>query len=132
MFEPCDVVERLGHFNGIIPSLARILTKQHGVRGGKFLLKTPGNAISETLKFKMCLDASALKDLCLWCVFQSHLLFIISLLLKNFLTDLLFRYCSFKCYRAACTLTWVYRNFSTAYLSGSLRRIERLNSKKKI
>ena len=52
MFEPYNVVERLGHFNGIIPSLAGILTKQHGVRGGKFLLKTPGNAISKTLNLK--------------------------------------------------------------------------------
>ena len=130
MFEPFDVVERQGNFNGIIPSLACILTKQHGVRGEKILLKIPGNAISETLKFKMSLDASALKDLCLWCVFQSHPLLIISLLLKIFLTALLFLYCSFKCYRVACTLTWVYRNFSTANLSGSLRRIEHLNSKK--
>ena len=129
MFEPCDVVERLGNFNGIILSLACILTKQHGVRGGKFLLKSPGNAISEALNFKMSLDASALKNLCLWYEFQSHLLFIISLLLKTFLTALLFRSCSFKCYRAACTLTWVYCNFSTAYLSGSLRQIEHLNSK---
>ena len=80
MLEPCD----------IILSLACILTKQYGVRGGKFLLKTPGNAISETLNFKMSLDASVLKNLYLWCKFQSHLLFIISLLLKNFLTALLF------------------------------------------
>ena len=101
-----------------------ILTKQHGLRGGKFLLKSPGNAISETLNFKMSLDASALKNLCLWCEFESHLLFIISLLLKTFLTALLFRSCSFKCYRAGCTLTWVYRNFSTANLSGSVRQIE--------
>ena len=129
MFEPCDVVERLGHFNGIILSLACILTIQHGVRGGKFLLKSPGNAISETLNFKMSLGASAVKNLCLWCEFQSHLRFIISLLLKTFLTALLFRSCSFKCYRAACTLTWVYRNFSTANLSGSVRQIEHLNSK---
>ena len=54
----------------------------------KYLLKTPGNGISETLNFKMSLDASALKNLCLWCEFQSQLLFIISLLLKNFLTAL--------------------------------------------
>ena len=126
MFEPCDVVERLGHFNGIILSLACILTKQLGVRGGKFLLKSPGNAISETL---MSLDASDLKNLCHWCEFQSHLLYIISLLLKTFLIALLFRSCSFKCYRAACTLTWVYRNFSTANPSGSVRQIEHLNSK---
>ena len=129
MFEPCDVVERLGHFNSIILILACILTKQRSVRGGKFLVKTPGNAISETLNFKISLDASALKNLCLWGEFQSHLLFIISLLLKTFLTALLFRSCSFKCYRAACTLTWVYRNFSTANLSGSVRQIEHLNSK---
>ena len=37
----------------------------------------------------MSLDASVLKNLCLWCEFQSRLLFIISLLLKNFLTALL-------------------------------------------
>ena len=56
--------------------------------GGKFPLKTPGNAISETLYFKISLDASALKNLCLWCEFQSRLLFLISLLLKNLLTPL--------------------------------------------
>ena len=36
----CDVVERLGHFDGILSSLACILTKQHGFRSGKYLLKT--------------------------------------------------------------------------------------------
>ena len=61
---------RLGHFDslfdGIVPSLARILTKQHGIRGGgEYLLKTPENAISETLNFKMSLSATALKNLCL-------------------------------------------------------------------
>ena len=39
-------------------------------------------------RLKMSLDASALKNLCLWCKFQSHLLFIISLLLENVLTAL--------------------------------------------
>ena len=78
-FEPCDVVERLGHFDGIVPSLACILTKQHGVHAGKYLLKTPGNARDSN--FKISLEASALKDLCLWCEFQCRLLFIISLLL---------------------------------------------------
>ena len=87
-FEPCDVVERLGHFDGIASSLACIPTKQHGVRGGKYLLNTPGDAISEILNFTMSLDASALKNVRLWCEFQSRLLFIISLLLKNFLTAL--------------------------------------------
>ena len=48
--------------------------------GGKYLLKT--------LNFKISLDASAFKNLCLWCKFQSRLLFIIDLLLKNFLTAL--------------------------------------------
>ena len=60
----------LGHFDSlfgaIVPSLARILTKQHGIRGGgEYLLKTLENAISETLNFKMSLDATALKNLCL-------------------------------------------------------------------
>ena len=85
-FEPCDVVECLGHFDGIVPSLECILTKEHGVHGGKYLLKAPGNAISETLNFKVSLDSSALKDLCLWCEFRQ--LFIIILPLKNFLTAL--------------------------------------------
>ena len=87
-FEPCDVVERLGHFDGIASSLACIPTKQHGVRGGKYLLNTPGDAISEILNFTMSLDASTLKNVRLWCEFQGRLLFIISLLLKNFLTAL--------------------------------------------
>ena len=87
-FEPCDVLEHLGHFDGIVPSLACIVPKQHGVLGRKYLLKTSGNTISETLIFKMSLDASALENLFLWCRFQSHLVFIISLLLKNFLTAL--------------------------------------------
>ena len=55
----------LGHFDldGIVPSLACILTKKHGVRGGKYRLKIPGNGISETLlNFKMSLDASALNS----------------------------------------------------------------------
>ena len=90
MFKPCDVLERLGHLDSLVPStgLACILTKQHGIRGGKYHLKTPENAISKTLIFKMSLDALALNNLCLWCKFQSCLLFIISLLLKNFLTAL--------------------------------------------
>ena len=58
------------HFDGIVPSVVSIVTKQHSIHG------------------KMSLDASALKNLCLWCEFQSHLLFIISLLLENFLTAL--------------------------------------------
>ena len=54
---------RCRRFDGIVPSLACILTKQHGDRGGKYLLKTSGNAISETLISQMSLHASALKKL---------------------------------------------------------------------
>ena len=88
MFQLCDTLECQGHFNGIVPSLACILTEQRGICGQKHLLKTPGNAISETLIFKMSLDASALENLYLWCEFRRCVLFIISLLLKNFLTAL--------------------------------------------
>ena len=73
---------------GIFPSLVCFLTKQHGIRSGKYLLKTPGNVIPETLNFKMSLDASALKNLCPWC--KLCLLFITTLLLKNFLTALVY------------------------------------------
>ena len=59
MFEPCDVVEHLEHFGGIVPSFACILTKQHAVHGGNWLLKTPGNAISKALIFKISLSASS-------------------------------------------------------------------------
>ena len=61
--ELCDVIEHLGHLDSIVLSLACILMKQHDVRSGKYLLETPGNAISKTLIFKMSLDASALKQL---------------------------------------------------------------------
>ena len=86
MFKPRGVLERLGHLDGIVPStgLACILTKQHDIHGGKYLLNTTENAISETLIFQMSLDALALMNLCLWCEFQSCLLFIISLLLETF------------------------------------------------
>ena len=36
-----------------VPSLVCILMKQHGIHSGKYLLKTPRNAISETLNFKI-------------------------------------------------------------------------------
>ena len=79
----------LQHFDGIVPSVASIVTKQHdSIRGRKYLLKTPRNANSEILNFIMSLYALALKNLCLWCEFQSYLLIIISLLLENFLTAL--------------------------------------------
>ena len=58
-FKLCHVVKHVGHFGGIVPSLACILMKQHGVHGEKYLLKTPGNGVSETLNSKMPLDASA-------------------------------------------------------------------------
>ena len=95
-------MEHLGHFNGIIPSLGCILIKQHGVRGGKFLLKTPGNAISESINFRMSLDTSTLKNLSLWCEHQNCLLFITSLLLKNVLTAL--NHTLVKDLRSHCTL----------------------------
>ena len=39
MLKSSNVVERLGHFfDGIAPSLACILMKQRGVRGGKLYL----------------------------------------------------------------------------------------------
>ena len=38
-------------------------TKQHGIHGGKYFLKSPGNVISETLIFKISLNAPALKKL---------------------------------------------------------------------
>ena len=117
MFKPCDVLECLWHLDSFVPSIGRacILMKQHGIRGGKYLLKTPGDAISETLIFKMSLDASALKNLCLWCKFQSCLLFIISLLLKNILTALTrqstvatFSICYFK---SPSTAVYLWRHF---------------------
>ena len=54
-------------------------------------VKIPGNAISETLNFKMSLDALALKNLCLDASSKDAytVLFITSLLLENFLTALL-------------------------------------------
>ena len=56
-FELCDVVECLGHFDSVVPSRACI----HGIHSGKYILKTPGNAISETMSFKISLGASAHK-----------------------------------------------------------------------
>ena len=43
-------MECLRHFDGIVPSVASILTKQYSLHGGKYLVKTPENAISETQK----------------------------------------------------------------------------------
>ena len=74
-------MERRGHFDSIVPSLVYILTKQHGVCGGKRCLKTTFNAIYETLNYEMSLDALALKNLFLSGEFQIHPLFIISPLL---------------------------------------------------
>ena len=79
----------LGYFDGIVPSLVCTLTNQHGVQSGKIPRESPCNWVSETLNSKMSQDVSALKNLCLWCEFQSGLLFIISLQLKNILTALL-------------------------------------------
>ena len=62
MFELCDILECQGLVDGIVPRLACILMKQHGISGWKHLLKTLGNAITETLIFKSSLDALALKN----------------------------------------------------------------------
>ena len=66
----------------------------HGVRGGKYILKTPGNAISETFNFKMSLDALALKSFCLCCEFQSRC--ISARYLKTFLQPWLCNSCWVK------------------------------------
>ena len=68
---------RLGHFDslfdGIVPSLARIQTKQHGIRGGGEYL------------FQNVARRHGPQELVPWCEFQSRLLFIIiCLLLKTF------------------------------------------------
>ena len=59
-------MECLRHFEGIVPSVASILTKQYSIRDGKYLLKTPGNAISETQKthnVPRCLSPQELRPL---------------------------------------------------------------------
>ena len=80
MFESSNLVERMGHFNSIVPSLAMYSDETTW---------SPGNGNFKTLNFKMSLDALAHKNLCLWCEFQSCILFVISLLLLMFLTALL-------------------------------------------
>ena len=67
----------LGHFDslfdGIVPSLVRIQTKQHGIRGGGEYL------------FQNVARRHGPQELVPWCEFQSRLLFIIiCLLLKTF------------------------------------------------
>ena len=60
-------------FDGIVPSLARIQTKQHGIRGGGEYL------------FQNVARRHGPQELVPWCEFQSRLLFIIiCLLLKTF------------------------------------------------
>ena len=58
----------------------------HGIHSGKYLWKH--HFRDSKFQNDLSLDASALRNLCLWCEFQSRLLIIISLLLKNFLTAL--------------------------------------------
>ena len=63
-FEPYNVMERLGYVSTALFPVLRLVcnwTKQHGVHGRKYLLRSPENAISETLIFKMSQDAPALK-----------------------------------------------------------------------
>ena len=77
-------MEHLGHFDGIVSSPACFMTKQHGVGDGKQFLKTPGNAISESLNIEM---PRTLRTCAVVVSFESHLLFIIRLLLKNIIFD---------------------------------------------
>ena len=84
-----SLVEHLGHFDGIVPSLACILMTGNNiasmVQNTVYLLKTSGKANSKTLNFKLFLGTSVLKNLCLWCELHYYY-FIISLVLKNVLT----------------------------------------------
>ena len=58
----CAMSKRcLGHFDGIDQSLACILAKKLGARGGKYPMKTPENALCETLNFKMSLGSQELE-----------------------------------------------------------------------
>ena len=70
--------------------------------------ENPWKCHFQDLIFKMSLDASVLKNLCLWSEFQSHLLFIISMVPKNCLTALNWPF---------LTLVKAARNFSTASAS---------------
>ena len=63
MFELCDVLDAWDISTALFPECCVYSDTQHGVCGWKHLLKMPGNTISETLMFKMSLDASALKSL---------------------------------------------------------------------
>ena len=57
-------MELLRHFDGIVPSVASILAKQHSICSGKkYLLETTGNAISETQDIPRCLNPQELVPL---------------------------------------------------------------------
>ena len=64
-----SLVECLGHFDGIVPSLPYILMKQHGVRSGKYSVPLEnlwkGHFQDSKINFKLFLGTSALKNLCL-------------------------------------------------------------------
>ena len=76
-----QVVERLGHFDCIVPSLAWILTRQHGVGTGKIIpLGNPWKCHFRRLEIEKC-PYMTRPSRCL--------LIIISLLLKNVLTALI-------------------------------------------
>ena len=74
----------MGHFDSIVLSLACVLTKLCP----RWKIPLENLWKCQTLIFKMSLDASGLKNLCLCYEFQSRLLFIFRLLLRNFLTAL--------------------------------------------
>ena len=88
MFKPCDIVEYLGHFKSIVSSLACIATKQWHPRW-KIPLENPWKHDFRNSKFQNVPRCLSSKELPLVWPFQSRLLFILSLLLKNFLTALI-------------------------------------------
>ena len=74
---------RLGHFDslldGIVPSLARILTKQHGIRGaGEYVpLENPWKCHFRDSKFQNVATCHDPQERVPWCESQRRLLFII-------------------------------------------------------
>ena len=92
MLEPCNVVKCLGHFNGIVPSLVCILDVFWRNNMASVVDIPLGNPWKwhfwDSKNFQNVPRCLALRNLPIWCEFQSCLLFIISLLLENFLTAL--------------------------------------------
>ena len=79
----------LGHFDGIASSLVYSDETTWHLRW-KIPLENLWKHHFRDSNFQnvSTIDASSLKNLCLWCELQSYLLFLIRLLLRNFLTAL--------------------------------------------